>query len=112
MATASLGLPGSGIKTIPIGYVQIAALGSGAGGSGLPLSSVSGTATICLITCEGSGIRWRDDGVAPTQSIGFPLNSGDSLLYGGTLTAFLMIPQSGAPTVDISFYRVTPSNFP
>ena len=106
MSTASLGTPGSGLRTIPIGYVQIAALGSGAGGSGLPLSGLSGTATICLITCEGSGIRWRDDGVAPTATVGYPLNAGDSLIYSGTLTAFLMIPQTGNPVVDISFYKI------
>jgi hypothetical protein len=106
MATATLGLPGSDLRMIPAGFAQITALS--ANGSGLPLSGVStagGSASCCIITCEGTGIRWRDDGVAPTAGVGYPLAAGDSLIYCGPLTAFQMIPQSGTPTVDIAFYR-------
>lgn len=101
MSATILGTPGSNLRLIPLGYVQIAAL---AGGSALP-ASPSGTATLIAMTCEGTAVRWRDDGTAPTSTSGFPLAAGDTLVYAGLLSALQIAPYAGTPQVDILYYR-------
>ena len=68
---------------------------------------LSGTiAGYAIIQCEGSsaGVRWRDDGTAPTASVGMILSSGQELDYSGDLTAIQFIVQTGSPALNISYY--------
>lgn len=59
-----------------------------------------------IIQCEGatSAVRWRDDGVAPSSTIGMTLNTGQELDYSGDLTTIQFIGSAGTPTLNISFY--------
>jgi len=102
MSATILGTPGANLKLIPLGYVQISALA--ANGSALP-ASPNGTATLIVLTCEGTALRWRDDGTMPTGSVGFPLAANDALVYCGLPTVFQMAPEAGTPTVNIVYYR-------
>lgn len=93
----------------PKGYQQFTA-GFGAAQS----LTVPAGATVALIQVGGGGIRWRDDGTAPTGSTGlFICGAGagatprEVLQYNGDLDAFEFIgdTESGAPTtVDVSYY--------
>jgi hypothetical protein len=59
-------------------------------------------ASLCL---EVGNARWRDDGVAPTATVGQPLLAGQCMQYAGPFNAFQMIAQTGSPVATISYYR-------
>jgi hypothetical protein len=84
-----------------LGYQQITSLAS-ATSLTVPTSS---SVTWALICVETAPVRWRDDGTAPTASIGQPLTAGQCFQYAGPLTAIQFIAQSGSPVLDISYYR-------
>ena len=57
-----------------------------------------------VIQANGGTIRWRDDGVAPTSSVGMVIASGGELLYAGELEKIQLIASTGTPIADISYY--------
>jgi hypothetical protein len=59
-------------------------------------------ATICI---ETANARWRDEGTAPTATVGQPLTSGQCMQYSGPFVAFQLIAQTGSPVATISYYR-------
>ena len=61
-------------------------------------------ATISQICVETAPVRYRDDGIAPTASVGIPLAAGWCGPYAGPLSAIQFIAQSGSPTIDVSYY--------
>ena len=61
-------------------------------------------ATIAQICVETAAVRYRDDGIAPTASVGIPLAAGWCGPYAGPLSAIQFIAQSGSPTIDVSYY--------
>jgi hypothetical protein len=61
-------------------------------------------ATIAQICVETAPVRYRDDGIAPTVSVGIPLAAGWCGPYAGPLSAIQFIAQSGSPTIDVSYY--------
>jgi hypothetical protein len=60
-------------------------------------------ATSCVISVEGAGIRWRDDGV-PTAAIGMPVGNGSSLLYTGPMASLQIIQQAASAIVNVAYY--------
>jgi hypothetical protein len=62
------------------------------------------TATIAQICVETAGVRYRDDGVAPTSTVGIPLAAGWCGPYAGPLSTIQFIAQTGSPTLDVSYY--------
>lgn len=82
---------------IPLGYQQVV---NPAAAQGLP--SIPPNATMALIAVESSAIRWRDDGTAPTASVGMPLAAGQEIQYSGNLAAFEFIGPTA--TVNVSYY--------
>src|SRR5450432_2525749 len=66
---------------------------------GLPVSALTALiapagATIAQICVETSGVRYRDDGIAPTAASGQPVAAG-SCSYAGSLSSLQFIAQSG-----------------
>jgi hypothetical protein len=57
-----------------------------------------------LIIAEGAPVRWRDDGVAPTASVGMPIAVGVPLQYDGDLSKIRFIQQSASGILNISYY--------
>ena len=93
----------------PLGYCQLAVTSSAVQTStctgGIPAGAV--WAYVCN---EGTAARYRDDGTAPTASIGVPLATGTATApacasYYGTLANLQWIAESGTATLDISFYK-------
>ena len=67
--------------------------------------SAPGGATIAQICVENAGVRYRDDGAAPTASVGIPAAAGSCFSYSGPLSVIQFIAQSGSPTLDVSYYK-------
>lgn len=57
-----------------------------------------------LIQANGGAIRWRDDGTAPTASVGMLIADGGELTYTGDPTKIKLILSTSTPTADISYY--------
>lgn len=92
--------------TVCIGYQQITSLSS-AQSLTVPQRDLSGLnqrPTFALITPLTAAVRWRDDGVAPTASIGMPLAAGVTLQYDGDLTKIQFIQNGGTAELNISYY--------
>lgn len=89
-----------------IGYQQITSL-SAAATLTVPTTDKNGLfqkPTFALIICETQGVRWRDDGTAPTASVGMPLSAGIPLQYDGDLTKIQFIEQAASAKLNISYY--------
>lgn len=95
----------SGVRR-PLGYQQISAATLVAATSltipTLPAGVVVG---YTVIQVENGDVRWRDDGTAPTSSVGMTLLSGYELDYAGDAAAiqFILIGAT-SPILNISYY--------
>lgn len=92
--------------TTRLGYQQITALSS-ATSLTVPVTDVNGLScrpSIAIITPETQAVRWRDDGVAPTASVGMPLAANVTLQYDGDLTKIQFFEQSASAKLNISYY--------
>ena len=89
-----------------IGYQQITSLSSAASLT-VPTTDKNGMnqkPTFALIICETQNVRWRDDGTAPTASVGMPLSPSVPLQYDGDLSKIQFIEQAGSAKLNISYY--------
>jgi hypothetical protein len=93
--------------TSVMGYQQITSL-SAATGLTVPnttLDGQSGTPTVAFIRVDAQSVRFRDDGVAPTASVGFPLVPGDVLEYDGDLKKIQFIEQVAGAVLNVVYYK-------
>lgn len=82
-----------------LGYQQITSLSSSTA-----LTVPAGTSYV-MITAEAQAIRWRDDGVAPTASVGYPLPAGAELIYtGADATLLRFIQQTAGAIINVCYY--------
>lgn len=79
-------------------------LGSGVNASGVPVP-IPVNALMAAIICEGSSVRWCDDGQVPTATFGNLLTAGAGLQYSGPLSAIQFFAVSGTPVLGVAFYR-------
>lgn len=92
--------------TASMGYEQITGL-SAVKSLTIPakdLMGLAGTPRIAIITPETQGVRWRDDGTAPTASVGMPLAAGVTLQYDGDLTKIQFIEQTASAKLNVTYY--------
>jgi len=92
--------------TTRLGYQQITSLSTSTALT-VPAVDVNGTAcrpTVAVIIPQTQTVRWRDDGTAPTASIGMPLAAGVTLQYDGDLTQIRFIQQSASAVLNVSYY--------
>lgn len=93
---------------VPVGYCQLTATGTAALVStcsgGIPIG-----ASVAYLTVETANLRWRDDGTAPTASVGMLIVAAAApFLYQGDLTKLQIIAVSGSPVLDVAFYKNHP----
>lgn len=90
--------PFQGIRPA-LGYQQITALtGSTA------LDVPAGTALI-LIVPQAQAVRWRDDGTAPSATVGQPLAVGSELRYDSrAMAALRFIEQAASAAINVTYY--------
>lgn len=89
---------------IPAGYCQLTPLASATLLSSCAIGIPAG-AEVALIVVSTANIRYRDDGTAPTASVGAPVLQGQNISYQGDLRKIQFIAQSGSPVLDIVFYK-------
>lgn len=85
----------------PLGYQQHLAAAVDAGVNFTPPVG----AVYAVFNCETQAIRWRDDGVNPTATIGQPLAVG--VLYQtetSNLAAIRVISQTAGAIVNVTYY--------
>ena len=89
-----------GLKTttVCLGYQQITSLTSSTA------LTVPAGATLALIIPETQSVRWRDDGVAPTTTIGMPVLVNTSMSYDGDLKALRFIGIAAGAILNVSYY--------
>jgi len=92
--------------TTRLGYQQITSLSSAAGLTvpSVDLNGLSCRPSIAIIVSETQAVRWRDDDVNPTASIGMPLAAGVTLQYDGDLTKIKFIEQLASAKLNVSYY--------
>jgi hypothetical protein len=103
IAVSSPALADTGITHLPCGYQQLTSISS-AKKLTIP-ASCGGLTTFARISVEDQAVRYRDDGVAPTASVGMPMSVGASMDYEGTISAIQFIEQTSGGIVNISYYR-------
>lgn len=83
----------------PKGFQQITSLSSATG------LTVPAGASIAVIMCDTQNVRWRDDGTAPTASVGMLLRTTDEpLVYQGDLDAIQFIQVTASAVLNVSYY--------
>lgn len=96
--------PGAAPAFTPLGYCQLTsmsvstALSACAGG-------VPATATVAQLCVEAQAVRYRDDGTAPTATVGMPAAAGTCFPISGTLSAIRFIQSTSGAILNVSFYR-------
>lgn len=97
--SAAGGLPIWSALGVPLGYQQITL-------SGATLLTVPAGAKLALISVSTAAARYRDDGTAPTATVGFPLpiTTTTPFVYSGNLATVQFIAQTGSPILDICYY--------
>jgi hypothetical protein len=61
-------------------------------------------ANFALIVAETQDVRWRDDGTAPTSTVGMLLKAGVIFQYDGDLSKIKFIETASSAKVNISYY--------
>jgi hypothetical protein len=84
----------------PLGYQQYTSLASAT-----PLTGIPARATLAQICAEAQPVRWRDDGVAPTATVGMLIAVGSCINYTGKLTSIQFIQATAGGILNISFYQ-------
>lgn len=83
------------------GYVQETSLATATG-----LSNIPNKSQFVVIQCEGQDVRWRDDGVDPTASVGMVLSAGQELIYTATIANLKFIEVAAGAILNVSYYRI------
>jgi hypothetical protein len=59
---------------------------------------------LLLISPGAQAIRWRDDGIAPTSTVGYPLAAGAELRYTGAIASLQVISQVAGAVLNVVAY--------
>lgn len=85
-------------NAVPVGYQQLACDTSQA-------LTVPANARFALLKAEVQTVRIRDDGTAPTTSVGFPLLvAGEPLVYAGNLLGIRAIAAVAGGLLSVLYY--------
>ena len=94
-------------RYVPLGYAQITDLSTAKNlpNVGDPAAIPPG-ATLAIIIPEAQAVRWRDDGTAPTSSVGMTLAVGVPFEYSGTLSAIEFIQATSGAILNVTYYKL------
>lgn len=87
-----------------LGYQQITNVSSAVGLTVPSNNANNGDATYAIIQATAQAVRWRDDGTAPTSTVGMVIPAGGELRYDGNLTAIQFIESAASAQLNISYY--------
>lgn len=84
-----------------LGYSQVNVSGAAVGVGVVPSDTI-----MTLITIDGGDIRFRDDGVNPTASVGMKVDKGGVIKYDADPSTLKFINVSAAASVNVTFYGI------
>jgi hypothetical protein len=84
----------------PAGYVQVTGLAAAKG-----IGPVPAGARRAIVQAEAQAVRWRDDGTAPTASVGMTLAVGTSLTFEQRLDLLSFIEQVAGAKLNVTYYK-------
>lgn len=93
-------------RYIPTGFVQITSMSTATG-----LTCPGGADTAVIEATSTAIVFWRDDGTAPSASVGMQLNptpatgAQPTMVYQGNLSAIQFISATGG--INVSCYKTT-----
>lgn len=86
------------------GFQQLATLTASIGLT-VPTAADGTKANACLLVATGQNVRWRDDGTAPTASVGMLLKTTDPpFYYDGDLNAIRFIESAATGVLNVCYY--------
>ncbi len=88
-----------------LGYQQITSL-SGSTALTIAIDENARNAGRAIISPETQNVRWRDDGTAPTASVGYLLAAGSELVYEGSLDKLRFIEVTASAKLNICYYKI------
>lgn len=83
---------------LPQGYQQITDVSS------VQALTPPANACLALIHVEGAAVRWRDDGVNPSATVGMRTLSNGELRYDGNLSTIRFIQEGSGAKLNVSYY--------
>lgn len=87
----------------PVGYVQLTSL---SGATAFSATQIPARAKRVLLQAETQNIRFRDDGVAPTASVGMILYAGATPFeYVGDIATLQFIEVTASGKLNAAFYE-------
>lgn len=93
-----------GLRT-PRGYEQLSLTDGSAHALAAIPSQTGNPITLAVFCVETTAIRFRDDGTAPTASVGMPVGVGGCWEYTGNPANLSFIRQSASTaTIDVMYY--------
>ena len=92
-----------GIGSISLGYQQLTNLSS-AQALVLPPTSPVGSVRGAIVQVSGQAVRWRDDGTAPTATVGMTIPVGGELRFDGDLSKVKFIEAAAGAVMDVTIY--------
>lgn len=82
----------------PVGYRQITNLATAIG---IPVAN----GRVALVQALDQNVRWRDDGIDPTSSVGMRLHAGETMFYTGDLRKIKFIEEAASAELNIVAYQ-------
>lgn len=86
-------------KLVPLGYEQNVTLTTAKS-----LKPPKDT-RVAIIQAVTQSVRWRDDGTAPTATVGMQLAAGRDMLYVGDFTKLQFIEETATAELNVSYYN-------
>lgn len=84
---------------VALGFQQIALSSTAAHLSPAP------DARIAVIDTEVQNARWRDDGAAPTASVGMRCIADTEFAYSGNLAVIQFVAEVAGSIINVSYYK-------
>lgn len=99
---------GARIIPVPTSFCAITALTTAISLSSACSAGIAAVPGYLVICAYGAGVNYRDDGVAPTATIGVGgqgITAGQCLGYNGAPNSLQFWGQTAGATLGVSFYR-------
>ncbi len=100
----------SAAPLVPLGYCQLAvptsAVGFASCSGGIPSGPADTLGPVIAIVEAVGAVTFRDDGVAPTSTVGFPLAAGQTWTFTTSPLSAVRFIASTATTLNVLFYAV------
>jgi len=86
---------------VPLGYQQMTSITPAKALASIPVG-----AKRALLQAETQNVRWRDDGTAPTATVGNIAYAGQNpFLYEGNLAAVQVILATAGAILNVTYYE-------